>query len=132
MEKRSAKIAVSAFVVALLFGCNDPLRPVGLADLNDPDTVVRVRAIHWAGQESRDDAVGPLIEHLADDDASVRFYAIAALKRITGKDYGYDYKAGARDRAEAVKRWRAALAGGEVGPVDNGGQTGKLDDGDKK
>ena len=53
-------------------------------------------------------------------------------KGVTGKGYGYEDREGGRERAEEGKRWRAALAGGEVGPVDNGGQTGKLDDGDKK
>lgn len=113
-----ATLAVYVAAVLGLIGCTaDVLRPVGLAELEDPDTVVRIRAIHWAGENAGQEAVPLLVERLTDDDKSVRLYAIASLQQITGKDYGYDYKANASQRAQAVTRWRQALQA-----ANNGGE----------
>ncbi|MHC4632245.1 MAG: hypothetical protein ACYS9C_13400 [Planctomycetota bacterium] len=55
------------------------------------------------------DAIPQLVDSLQDEDTSVRFYAIEALRRITGTDNGYHYKASPQLRAEAVERWRESL-----------------------
>ena len=99
-----------AIMVLTLAGCNSPLnRKMQLSDLQDPDPAVRVMAIKWAGDNKVSLAVPQLVDFLQDEDRSVRFYAIEALRRITGTDKGYDYKAGPELRAEAVKRWREFL-----------------------
>ena len=52
----------------------------------------------------------PLVSHLLqDEDRSVRLYSIEALRRITGTDFGYDYKDAAHVRAIAVERWHQFL-----------------------
>ena len=121
-------IVICLWVMVSLSGCSDRLRQVGVADLDDPDTMVRVRAICWAGNNTEAAAVPELVERLAEEDESVRFFAITSLRRITGDDYGYDYKADAQCRAEALKRWREALAAGEIGPTDTGSETRKSED----
>ena len=115
------------WAIVVLGGCANVMRPVGLADMEDPETIVRIRAIHWAGENAREEAMPVLVERLAEDDKSVRLYAIASLKRIAGKDYGYDYKASARQRAEAVKRWRRALEGVPDDVEDKQGKARKSD-----
>jgi len=96
-------------IVILLAGCGGPPKKVDLLDLEHPDPAVRIRAIKWAGENQLMEAVPLLVDRLQEQDASVRFYAIISLKRITGTDHGYDYKADAAARAEAVARWRQAL-----------------------
>jgi len=49
------------------------------------------------------------VDLLQDEDKSVRFYTIESLRRITGTDNGYDYKAAPQMRAAAVERWRKFL-----------------------
>ena len=46
------------------------------------------------------------LDRLEDEDEAVRFYAIAALVRMTGTDLGYKYYRPQRERLAAVKRWR--------------------------
>ena len=87
-------------------GCGGPKRVIGLSDLESPHPTVQIRAAKWAGDNGVPEAVGKLVDMLEDEDRAVRFYAIGSLRRITGEDYGYDYKASAASRAEAVKRWR--------------------------
>lgn len=94
----------------ILAGCGDSFgRRVGLADLESPNPTVRIMAIKWAGDNKVSAAVPQLVDSLQDEDQSVRFYAIGGLRRITGTDCGYDYKAAAPVRAAAVKRWRQFL-----------------------
>ncbi len=55
-----------------------------------------------------------MIGLLDDPDIGVRLYAIAALRRLTGSDYGYRYYAAHAERAAAVARWQAAARAGEL------------------
>jgi hypothetical protein len=80
-----------------------------ISDLDSPNPAVRVMAIKWAGDSKESLAVPRLVDFLQDEDTSVRFFAIEALRRITGTDNGYDYKASPRLRAQAVERWREFL-----------------------
>jgi HEAT repeat protein len=59
-------------------------------------------------------AVHELVDLLEDSDRAVRMYAILALVRLTGADYGYTYYGSDLERAVAVRRWREALRAGEV------------------
>ncbi|MHC4618872.1 MAG: HEAT repeat domain-containing protein [Planctomycetota bacterium] len=99
-----------ALASSILAGCGDSFRrEVGVSDLEDPNPTVRIMAIKWAGDNKVSSAVPALVDLLEDEDPSVRFYAIEGLERITGKDHGYDYRAGPSQRAAAVKRWRESL-----------------------
>jgi len=94
----------------MLAGCGDPFdRKMGLSDLESPNLTVRIRAIKWAGDNKISPAVPQLVYSLQNEDKSVRFYAIEALRRISGTNHGYDYKAAPNLRASAVKRWRESL-----------------------
>ncbi|MHC4431081.1 MAG: HEAT repeat domain-containing protein [Planctomycetota bacterium] len=94
----------------VLSGCAGPFdRQMSLSDLDSPNPAVRIMAIKWAGDSKASSAVPRLVDFLQDEDASVRFFAIEALRRITGTDNGYDYKASPQLRAEAVERWREFL-----------------------
>ena len=91
-------------------GCGDSFdRQVGLSDLEDPNPTIRIMAIKWAGENKITAALPQLVDSLQDEDPSVRFYAIEGLRRITGTDNGYDYKAQAHERAASVERWRELL-----------------------
>ena len=96
-------------ILISIAGCVAPERTVGLAELEDPNPAVRVRAIKWAGANNISAAVPLLVDRLVEQDKSVRFFAIKALRDITGKDHGYDYRADDASRARAVARWRKAI-----------------------
>jgi len=107
----------AAFLFAVLLaaigigGCaNDFERPMRLSDLDDPNPTVRVMAAKWACDNKVVEAAAPLVNLLSDEDKAVRFYAIEALRCITGKDLGYKYQDSSSSRAEAVERWRTELS----------------------
>jgi hypothetical protein len=59
-------------------------------------------------------AVHKLVDLLEDPDDAVRMYAMLALRRLCGEDFGYRYYESAPARAAAVQRWRQALRSGQV------------------
>ena len=85
-----------------------------LSDLESPNPTVRIMAIKWAGDNKISSAVPYLIDSLQNEDKSVRFYSIEALRRITGTDNGYDYKAAPHLRAAAVKQWQESFDPNEL------------------
>lgn len=95
--------------VVFLTGCGAVRAKPCLSNLESPDSAIRVRAIKWAGDNQVESAVPLLVDRLIEHDIYVRFFAIRALERITGKTYGFDYKADAESRAQAVARWRKSL-----------------------
>jgi len=112
--KWCACVGCRVLIILILTGCGDPFdRKFGLSDLESPDTRVNIMAIKWAGDNKISPAVPQLVDFLQSEDKSVRFYAIGALRRITGTDHGYDYKADPYRRALAVKRWREFLDSNE-------------------
>ncbi|MCH7812640.1 MAG: hypothetical protein IID40_01335 [Planctomycetes bacterium] len=50
-----------------------------------------------------------MVDRLDDEDAAVRFYAVAALARLTGRRFGYRAFDPAERRRVAVDRWRLYL-----------------------
>jgi hypothetical protein len=50
-----------------------------------------------------------LVDRLEDEDQGVRFFAISALDRLTGRRFGYRAHDPARARETAVERWRRHL-----------------------
>jgi len=107
--KRAVGLLVCCPIIMLLAGCGGSGKPAGIAGLESRDAAVRILAIKWAGENKVSAAVPALVDCLEHEDRAVRFFAIAALKRITETDHGYDYKADARRRAEAVARWRGMV-----------------------
>ena len=101
------------FTAALLSGCNGTNEDLA-AGLQSELGSERAAACIRAGQ-SRDKSVLPLlVERLEDTDADVRLFAINALRKITGQDFGYRYYASLAGRSEAVLRWRKWLADRQV------------------
>ncbi|MHC4462382.1 MAG: HEAT repeat domain-containing protein [Planctomycetota bacterium] len=99
----------------MLVGCRGPFdRRIGLTDLEHPNPAVKIMAIKWAGDNKISSAVPQLVDFLQSEDKPVRLYSIEALRRITGTDNGYDYKAAPHLRAEAVKRWREFIDANEL------------------
>jgi len=82
------------------------------ADLQHEDPSVRLAAIHRAGREKVPEAVPYLVDRLTDSEEEVRFFAIIALKRITGMDHGYRYSDSGARREQSVERWRQWLTRG--------------------
>ncbi|MCP4710218.1 MAG: HEAT repeat domain-containing protein [Planctomycetes bacterium] len=94
----------------IIIGCDNPNKKIdSLANLESIDPATRIRAIKWAGENKVHNAIPLLVDRLQEQDRTVRFYAIMALRRITGDDLGFDYKADPAQRAEAVKKWRQSL-----------------------
>ncbi len=75
--------------------------------LQDKDIWVRRLAAEVLGRMGREEAVGPLIEALADPEAMIRAAALASLRTLTGKSFGYDPNASPGARKRALLLWRA-------------------------
>jgi len=91
------------------------------------DPATRVKAIIHAGRVGDQKAVPLLIDRLEDEDEAVRFFAILALEKITGKTMGYYYYEDRQRRLEAVKRWRSWLL--ERSAEESSAQQNGQDDG---
>ncbi len=116
----TAWIRLCVGVVLIQTGCNGLSgRNMELKDLDNPDPIVRVMAIKWAGENKLSSAVPQLVDLLQHEDRSVRFYAIGSLKRITGTDNGFDYKAGPKKRAAAVQRWQESIKSNKSSNYEN-------------
>ena len=100
-------------IISLLIGCQSANKPVNIDSFSDPDPLIRISAMKWAGENQVGDAIGPLVDALGDEDAAIRFFAIQALVKITEKDCGYEYQANVRRRQQAVAKWREFLDSGE-------------------
>lgn len=74
------------------------------------DPVNNIPAIQEAARTHDTRAVPALIKQLESDDPAIRFYAIEALYRITGKTFDYHYYDDLDERRPAVKRWQQWLA----------------------
>jgi len=100
-----------ASVVVFQVGCAPPADRVGF-DSARPDAVI-FAAQQAVNKEDRT-AIPSLIESLDSDDPAVRFVAIHALSRLTGKTYDYRYYDPEYKRIEAVDRWEEAYSSGEL------------------
>jgi hypothetical protein len=103
--------AAASLVQGCLFGAKDLYQ-----QLQHEDPSVRVRAVHRAGRSGDSKSLPYLVDRLSDSEADVRFYAIIALEKLTGKRHGYRYWAPAAEREKAVARWRAWLDERAPGP----------------
>jgi len=107
-----------ALVALAAAGCREgaPALAVGLQSENPAE---RVDACIRAAQAQDASVLGLLVERLEDSSADVRFFAIQALRRITGQSLGYRYYDAPEDRRRSVRRWRewlkAQVASGDRG-----------------
>ena len=74
--------------------------------LQDEDMFIRLFAMNVLGNFGYEEAVPALFDVLEDGNASIRKTAAETLVQLTGYDPGFEHKAGAADRARAVKTWR--------------------------
>jgi hypothetical protein len=115
----------------LLALCADPRPDVAasavaaLGATRDSRLVEALRAVKWSAGDDRSlryerarcfvrlgdwAQLGTLIEGLAEEDAWARAWCLAALREVTGQDLGFDPRAEAPDRAQALERWRSWFA----------------------
>lgn len=108
-QSRSSHLVVLLGIALLAPGCSLPGSSRN-ARLQDEDPSVRVTAAIEAGQAKDAQAVPLLVDRLGDSDADVRFFAIAALEKITGQTMGYKVYEAPALRQQAIERWRQWLA----------------------
>ena len=108
MQARAVVLGCLVAAAAAPAGCDGAGQSIFLR-MQDEDPAVRIRAIHQAGLDRDDRTVPYLIDRLTDSERDVRFYAILALQRITGKTMGYKHYTSAQDRHKAERRWRQWL-----------------------
>lgn len=96
-------------ILAAAFCMGSCTEPTGPRTVYNPNPSVKIPAIKRAVAD-RDLAAAPeLVKNLDSDDPEVRFYAIEALCRLTGEDFGYRYYDDSDQRRAAVARWRQWL-----------------------
>ncbi|MFQ5430153.1 MAG: HEAT repeat domain-containing protein [Phycisphaerae bacterium] len=103
-------LAAAGWCLAFSSAC-DP-GPFFRARIQSENPGDRILAVYDAAQAKDDGAVPLIVDRLEDEDDGVRFFAIQALERLTGKRFGYDYAQSAPERAAAVERWRDYLRNG--------------------
>ena len=77
-----------------------------IAALADSDYFIRRFVAEELGERKKAEAAPGLVRLLEDDDESVREAAVRALRKITGKNFGFKSRAPARERARLAARWR--------------------------
>ena len=76
----------------------------------DWEADIRRTAATELGERKVEAAVAPLLKTLDDGDATVREAGVGALRKITGRQFGYRSDASERQRAVAADRWRQFVA----------------------
>jgi hypothetical protein len=79
----------------------------------DKDLDVRLRALRELGNLENADAIPVLARALEDPDPAVQYRAVAALKKVSGRDLGDDvnkWRAWAADPGGAAEPWSIAEA----------------------
>ena len=87
------------------------------------DPTANIPAIQEAARDHDRAAIPQLVRQLESDDPAVRFYAIEALRKLTGKTFGYRFYDDPDERRPAVERWKryaAGMRGNEEGRPDAG------------
>lgn len=111
---------VMVVATAAWSGCGPPRTAYPKA-LQSEYTAERIGAIKHAAEIGDRSVLDVLVDRLEDEDEAVRFYAIKALDRLTGKTLDYAYYAPEQVRRAAVARWRRYLADQVPVDVGNGG-----------
>jgi len=79
--------------------------------LKDEDFFIRRFVAEELGERKAVFAAQALWEALGDEEISVREAAVQALRKITGKTFGFKSGASGRERARAMGKWRNHIAG---------------------
>jgi hypothetical protein len=99
-----------ALVLLAACGCASTSAPATgdlRLDLQHGDPRIRIEAALRAVVEKRLEVVGELINNLSDRDGAVRMFSSVALRKLTGRDFGYLPHGTESERAGALARWRA-------------------------
>jgi HEAT repeat protein len=86
------------------------------------DPAASIPAIQEAARKRDQSAVPALIKQLSSDDPAVRFYAIEALKKITGQTMDYHYYDDADERKPAIERWEKWMTENKHGDTETRGR----------
>ena len=70
------------------------------------DPLNSIPAIQQAARSKDRRAIPDLVKQLENDDPAIRFYAISALRDITGQTFGYHYFDDKPHRKASVEQWR--------------------------
>lgn len=101
-------ITVSVLVLMGAVGaCHAPPGP--RKSLTEPDPAGKIPAMRQAVRLQDRSGLAQLIKDLDNDDPAIRFYAITALRELTGKDLGYRYFDDEHARRQAIERWQEWL-----------------------
>ena len=100
------RVVLTAAAMAFWQGCGPPPRQV----VTNPDPAGKVPAIEKAVSRRDLSVVPQLVKDLDDEDPAVRFYAIYALRELTGEEFGYRYFYDRDRRKPYVLRWNQWLA----------------------
>ena len=106
-------VAVVVALGACLSGCAATLDPASgdpAMDLSHRDPRIRVLASRQAVEDGRLDLAPRLVESLADEERSVRFFAAIALRKLSGESFGFSASDPTAKRQAAIERWRDWLA----------------------
>lgn len=95
-----------------ILGCEGPA--ARRQRLGSPNPLDRAQAVVEVYALRDGESVPKVVDLLDDSDGAVRLYAINALRRLCGEDFGYRYYESASVREAAVRRWRDALRAGVV------------------
>lgn len=108
-----AAVATGWLACLMLGGCPGPdaRGPALRKGFESEDPVDRVAAIRQAAAANDKAALPDLVACLSDSETDVRFFAISALRTMTGQDLGYHHYDDEQARREAVNRWREYLRG---------------------
>ncbi len=87
-------------------GCTAPKEP---AAVGHPDPSVKIRGMKKAARERDLATARQLVRDLDSDDPAVRFYAINALRDMTGETFEYRYYFDERQRKPSLKTWQQWL-----------------------
>jgi hypothetical protein len=105
VQVKLGRLATNLWVWPLLamLGCAESGDPRQKLASQDPQ--IRVAAVCDLANHPAPDSQILLIQTLADQDEGVRFYAAAALHRLTGKRFDFEVQGDPRQRREAILRW---------------------------
>ena len=104
---RAIVCALTALTALVPVGCESA--PSMAAGLQSDNPAERIEACIGAARRRDSSTLPLLVERLEDPASDVRFFAIAALKRMTGQTFGYRYFDKEPERRTAVRRWRQWL-----------------------
>lgn len=103
-------VKYEVLVIALLLPAGCGFLSLGPAKLTSDDPAQKIPAIKWAARHDDRAAIPLLIKALSSQDSAIRFYAIYALRKITGHEFGYIYYASKASRRLSIARWKTWLA----------------------